>query len=341
MSRKLCLVYLIALFAVIVVAFADNISFASEEKGKLFAYVACEDRRIYVIDMDKNDLIFKTDEVREMGRPTAIDIDQIRGQLYVASERGYWQENYFPIISLNINSCPIKIIKEFPLIIDKPTGKFEGVSAVYEIVVSPDGNNLYILYAHPKYYGVSAIVDRNTGNLIGSIDFIIRKSSIFSPDGKEVAEIWPGGSKAVEKNGKQILREWSGGVAVFNIKQNKLISQKEIIKDKVKLTPPWYEIPYPLYVVNNHRNLRSINRNTGKTISEVDLEKITEGLNTSIKSPLIFDRGKKTVIPMSDKTGQGYTVLIDLEKMEMIRKIDVGKSPTNIVLSTIEPKCQK
>src|SRR4030042_1247049 len=199
MSRKLCLVYLIALFAVIVVAFADNISFASEEKGKLFAYVACEDRRIYVIDMDKNDLIFKTDEVREMGRPTAIDIDQIRGQLYVASERGYWQENYFPIISLNINSCPIKIIKEFPLIIDKPTGKFEGVSAVYAIVVSTDGNNLYILYAHPKYYGVSAIVDRNTGNLIGSIDFIIRKSSIFSPDGKEVAEIWPSGSKAVEK----------------------------------------------------------------------------------------------------------------------------------------------
>ena len=311
---------------------------SEEKKENIFAYVACEDKRIYKIDLAKNEVILRSDEIRELGNPTAIDIDKKRGRLYVASERGHWQTKYSPIVVLDLSTLPIKVLNQFDLIVDEPMGEFIGVSAVYDIVVSPDGDSLYIGYAHPKYSGATPVVDSKTGEIIRRLDFIINKGSIFSPDGKEVAAIWPSGSRSIEKDGRKELREWSGGVAVHDIEHNKMISRKEVKKDKIGLYPPWGKIETPYVYLKDYKLLTMYNRDSEKIVSQIDLQEITKGLGTSNRYPLVFDKGEKAIISMIGENWQGYAVVIDLGKKEVIGKIGVGKYPTNPVLSNLEPK---
>jgi YVTN family beta-propeller protein len=52
-----------------------------------------------------------------------------------------------------------------------------------------------------------------------------------------------------------------------------------------------------------------------------------------VKYPTIFSNGHKAIIPMIGKNYQGYVVIIDLKNKKITAKIEVGRSPTNIVLS--------
>lgn len=297
-----------------------NSAVGLEEKAeKLFAYVACEDRRIYVVDLVENNIVLRSDEIREAGLPTAIDIDQKRGRLYMASERGRWQEKYSPIIVLDVSTTPMQVVNQFNLVEEQRTGSFVRVSAVYEIYVSPDGEKLLLGYSHPKYNRKTTVVDSTTGQILYQLDFKIHLDEIvFSSDHTKIAKIW-------EK-----------GRAVYDLIENKRLSLKkgqEVFSDGIGLNPPWAKISSPLYTIENYKYLKGIDRNNGKSVLNIDLEAITGGLNTSIKHPLLYDKGSKTIIPMVGVDRQGYVIIIDLEKKQIISKIEVGKNPTNLVLN--------
>jgi len=301
--------------------------------GMRYAYVACEDRRIYKVDIDKGEIVSKSDEIKDMGRPTAIDMDKINGKLYVASERGHWQLRYSPIIVIDIKSQPMKMINKFDLIVEKSDNPYTNVSAVYEIVVSPDGKYLYAGYAHPKYSKGTTVIDTQTGMIIGHLDFVIDERSIFSTDGSQIANIWPGGSKFIKKNGQEIERRWDGGVAVYDINRNQMISKKGAKRDKIGLHPPWKKISYPLFVISNYKYLKAIDRDSGNILYEIKLGEVTGGSSTS-RRPLVIDNGSKVVFSILGQGWQGYIVVIDLVNKALIKKIPVGLGPTNVVLST-------
>ncbi len=322
-------------------------SYSDEIKNNLrFAYVACADKSVYIVDIMKNKLVHKTDEFAPLGTPTEIAIDQKHQKIYVANERGDWQYKYSAIVIFDITTLPINVLKEMDLIIDKPNGPFIGVSAVYGILVSSDGKTLYALYAHPSYQGTT-VIDSETGKIKGLLDFYINRGSVFSPDGKAIAEMWPSGSKIIEKDGDKKLMEWSGGVAVYDIEKNKMISRKEIQKDGIGLQPPWGKIEAPFIYLKDYKMLEMYNRETGKIISQIDIVDITGGLITADRYPFSFDNNKKIILSMTDnatktdKMRKGYVVVIDLVKKKIVSKIEVGPSPTNVVLSSFMPKQKK
>jgi DNA-binding beta-propeller fold protein YncE len=316
-----------------------GIALNTGEPKQLFAYVACEDKRIYKIDLLKNKLINRTEEIIEIGRPTTIDIDPKNKKLFVGSERGHWQKYYSPIVALEIGTSSMKVSSCFDLVVEKGIGDFIGVFAVYEIRVSPDGNELYVGYAHPKYSKGSTIVNSRTGKIIKGLNFHINKGSIFSSTGREVCNIWPGGSKEIALSpGKKKIKRWEGGIAVYDIVQNKRIILQRMPKafkkkSTISLNPPWEKIKTPLSIIEEWKILKQIDRDNGDLISVLDLKNMTKGLTTSVKYPTIFSNGHKAIIPMIGKNYQGYVVIIDLKNKKITAKIEVGRSPTNIVLS--------
>lgn len=309
-----------------------------------FAYVASEDRRIYVVDLLRNEVIFKSDEIEGIGKPTAIDVDQKRKRLYISSRRGQGQMTYSPIVVVDVRTSPIKAVDWFELNTDKevsaPDSKGE-VSAVYTLIVSPDRNNLYVGYSHPDYVGGTTVVDSETGKIKGSLHILIDKRFVFSPDGKQAAAIYPSGSEVIRlPDGTEKTRKWSGGLTVFDIEKNKEVLKKE----GVKLHPPWGKIEWPLMYIESGKVLKKIDRDTEKVLGSIDLEKSSGGLKTLAQYPQTFDRGRKVVLIMTDEEKVGYIVVVDVKNMRLLSKVKIGKvgvDPTDIALSNEIPQISK
>ncbi len=299
-----------------------NLVFSEEEKQTV--YVASSDRRIYVIDLKKNEVLLKTDVINEVGRPTSIDIDENRGRLYVASERDRGQINYSPVVVLDTNVLPMKMIDSYDLINKKTAGHSVKVSAVYEIYVRPGGRKLFLGYSHQRYGRGTTVIDSFTGEILSLLNFKIHLKEIdFSPDRTKISLIW------------------DKGRMVYDLVKNKQVSYvkgEEVFKDEIGLNSPWAKETLPLYTTVDYKYLKAISRSNGEVISEINLEKLT-GFGTAIKIPLIVEKGTKAIIPMFDmSSGYGYIVILDLEKKEVVSKIQVGPNPTNVVLSSIVPK---
>ncbi len=328
-------------FSLILLLISNSI-YATDSKGKerdgVFAYVVCEDKRLYIIDLSNNEVILRSGILSELGRPTSIAIGTKQKRLFIANELGSGQLKYSPIVVFDINTSQVRTMGQFDLIVDRRFGAFGGVSAVYEVVVSPDGKRLYLGYSHPNYARGTTVVNSETGEIVGMLDFIITANSIFSPDGKQVAEIWPGGNKSVENDGRMSLKKWSAGVAVYDIEQNKMISRKEVEKDKVGLFPPWNKIEGPLLYITNNKMLTAVDRDRGTPIYEIDLSNISQGLAVFTRYPLTIGNGEKAIVTMVSKDGKWYVAVVDLRKKEVVGNIRIGANPTNIVLSNFAPK---
>jgi len=300
------------------------------------------DRRIYIVDLRTLRVDKKSEPFMEIGRPTSVDYDKIRGRLYVASERGERQTIYYPLTVFEINADSIKLIDKYKLEEGEPLGEFETVWAIYEIKLSSDTNKLYLGYANPDYKGGSTIFDFSSNRIVGKLNFYIGENSILSPGGKKVCMIHPPGSRIIRKAGKEIIRTWAGYVVTYDIDKNQKIEKiesEDLIKSGRGFNPPWGKIKVPLVQIpfesdrTGWRRLKAYDRMTGEKTLEIDLKEISGGL-TPLRDYVLFLPGNKhkVVLPMAGKSGT-YLVIIDLEGKNIKAKIEIDAPTTNIILT--------
>jgi hypothetical protein len=330
---------------------------ASPDLEKMYAYIACIDHRLYIIDLASNSLYLKSEEIKEIGNPYNIALDSNKGKLFIANGRGrIWDTNMWsPILVLDIRHSPIKVIDKFDLIAEKTDFIFEDKSnslkgnpnfmekkekrEVYKIVLSPDGSRLYVGYGHPDYSKGETIIDSQTGKILGKTNFYMGWDPVFSPDGKQYAGIFPERKIVMNNEGKQEEKEWPARVTVYDIDQNKTVLYKELKGDRSGLYPPWKKTQGPLDVFYR-QYLERYDRDTGKIIAKLDLELLT-GLKTHAEQGVVYNNGKNAAIIGSSLIGKEiktFVVTIDLENEEVLGKVEIVPTMSRIVLSPIVPQ---
>jgi len=283
------------------------------------AYVVCDDGKIYVIDVEKEQLLAVSSVIPELtvGRATCIDIDRFKKILYVGCERRSGKRymaskyrRYYPIIAVDLKR--MEVIGKF--ILDA-----QNICPVYELKLSPDGKKIYAGYAHPKYRwsnpaygGGSVVVDVSTGSIIRTLSFSVHPYSIFSKDGRKIIEIR------------------TDRVIIYDVERNKRVSTwkaDELFKKGLGLNPPGRKLKGPLYIVENHEVLKKIDRLTGKVLSYLTLDG-----ETAMKYPVITSDGEKVLVSLIKRDFQGYVVIISSREDKIHAEIKVGRFPTNVVI---------
>lgn len=329
---------LVAAGCLLLVFFASDGFFGRNADGsrndRLLSYVAAADGKIYVLDLDSGSVIATSDVIEGLGKPTAIDIAPDSSLLYIASERGYRQNDYYPLVAVDLNSN-FRVIKRFRIdpssgpTLD-PTVLNTNVRAVYRVVVSNDGTKLYLVYAAPGYEPTT-VVDSDTGLILGQTSAVIDRSTVFSPDGTQVANIWPSGSRVSDANGEQTIRQWPGGVAVTDLFTGAVESQRELVANR-GLQPPWQEISEPfVYLRTPEQVLEVYDRETGQLGVSLNLPEVA-GLVPAQSDPVLLEAADAVALSMTDGEQQGFVVVIDLASRNVRSAIRVGPSPTNVVL---------
>jgi len=284
------------------------------------AYVVCGDGKIYVIDVEKGQLLTVSSVIPELaiGKPTCIDIDRSKKILYVGCERRLGKRymaskyrRYYPIIAVDLKR--MEVIKKFTL-------DAGNICPVYEIKLSPDGRRIYAGYAHPKYRwsnpaygGGSVVIDVSTGDIIGALSFRVHPYSIFSKDGRRVTEIR------------------ADRVTVYDVEKDERVltwEASELFKKGLGLNPLGRKLKGPLCIIENHKVLKKIDRLTGKVLSQLTLDG-----ETMMKYPVITANGEKALISVIKGDFQGYIVIVDLMDDKIYARIKVGRFPTNVVIN--------
>jgi hypothetical protein len=330
--------------------FTGSASSQPENTKANYAITVGMNRKIYIVDLNTFRVVKKSGPFMEIGRPTSVDYDKIRGRLYVASERGEWQTIYYPLTVFEIRANSIKLVDKYKLEEGDPLGEFETVWAIYETKLSPDGRKVFASYAHPKYHwsnpaygGGSVVIDASTGDIIGMLSLRIRQlNSIFSKDGKKVSMIHPPSSRIIMKDGKEMLKTWPGYVVTYDTEKNQRVERVEagyLIESSRGFNPPWANIEAPLVQIpfesdgTGWRRLKIYDRMTGEEISQINLKEISGGLTPSRDYVLFLPGSKdKVILPMAGKS-EGYLVMIDLKGKEVDAKIRID-SPTNNAIVT-------
>lgn len=247
----------------------------SASAGEDYAYTACRDRRIYVVDVARNKVVQRSDVFETMGAPTSIDIDKQNKILYVSSERGFQQEKYTPVLAIDISELPLKIIRSFELVVKPSETPFADIGAVYTIVVSPDGKKLYAGYAREEFEHGSAIVDAQTGKIIGHLNnFFVDKYTLFSPGGDKLANMWSHESKTAETKADKQEKRWSAFVVIYDLGQNKEVSRTSPIDGRIVLQPPWGKIEWPFVGWADSGVINLFDRNSGVLLSSIDRKSV-------------------------------------------------------------------
>ena len=324
----------LALVAGIAVGTAISNCGISTSAGEDYAYVACRDKRIYVVDVARNKVVQTSGVFETMGGPTSIDLDSQHKILYVASDRGFWQERYSPILAIDISEWPLKIVRSYELVVGPSEGPFADISAVYTIVVSPDGKKLYAGYAREGFADGSTIVDAQTGKIIGQLNNLyVDPNSLFSPGGDKLAHMWSHDTRTAEARARITQ---SAAVVIYDLVQNKEISRTYPVEGKIALQPPWGKIEWAFVGLADRGVINLFDRNSGALLSSIDVNKMT-GLHSASRYATLFDDGNKIILPMVSYENKGFVVAVDVVKGEVIQKTEVGEYPTNVIISGFLP----
>ena len=207
---------------------------------------------------------------------------------------------------------------------------------VYQIAVSPDGNELYVLHGGRSEGMLAAVWDADTGEVLRELEMYVDPTDIWSPDGRYVAGIWPNRERTREKNGEITTEETPAGVDVRDVRTGKRVSLTNLDGGK-GLHPPWGRVEGPLIHVHGKGRVLAHDRDTGEVISDFNVEQIT-GLNTwggvSWDEPPVLDDHQTIVLSMFgfgfERT---YVVVIDVLQQEEVTRTEVGMKCTNPVVA--------
>ena len=313
---------------------AGNPPVSSGRYNGAIAYMAAEDRSVYVIDLNEGRVLHKSAPIEQIGYPTAISLSAENDYLYIASEG--WRK---PRISKFAPVVALKIEDDFGFSLErsflKDDEKKESDPA-FTVVAARKGDLIFVGYlGNPES---TTVIDGMSGEVLARYDIPILDNYTFSPDGKKAASIWSSGSRTVtDNNGQEVILELPGGVAEYRLRDGKRISKREL-SDNRGLNAPWSDRSSPFYHIASGELLQVYNRQTGVLINTIDLHELTGLFLVGLYlKPMTINDYHTVVLPMSDQSGVGYALVIDAANSRVLRRIRVGNYPTNIAIARLEP----
>ncbi len=298
------------------------------DSGNTHFYVACDDKRIYTIDVNRGQVVAVSEPIPELGNPTGLDISRDGRTLYISSERGYYigstktdfQTDYFPIVIVDVSTMQVK--RKFHLEMGPPKGRWLDITAVYGLKVSPDGKTIFAGYAHPKYQGGDVAVDAETGAILRHLPGFYatrnQQNCTFSDDGRFATKI---------RSTKVDTYNLETGEKVVSIPAPDLFASGQ------GLNPSWRRLNGPLCIVDREKegeNWRKIfrvrDRTTGKILRE--LKDFDLGF-WSDANQIVFTSFHSSVFNI---------VRVDLQTGAYSSSpIAIGEFPTNVVSAAGQP----
>ena len=263
-SLMFFLFFIVAIFVPLVGAATPK----TDSANTLF-YVACRDKRIYTIDVNRGQVVAVSEPISELGNPSSLDISRDGRTLYISSEwphgKGKRQDDYFPIVVVDASTMQVKrkfLLEMRPF---NPKRLNNIPVSVYRLRVSPDGKTIFAMFPHPKYQGGNVAVDAETGAILRQLPgFFVdynQQNFIFSDDGQFATKIR---STRVEK---------------YNLETGEKIASipaPDLFASGQGLNPSWRRLNGPLCIVDREKegeNWRKIfrvrDRTTGKILREL------------------------------------------------------------------------
>ena len=344
------------------------------------AYVVCgdgnfHDNRVYRVDLLAGEVKGVSDPIDWLGNPQHLSFDPVHSRLYIASMRGK-AADYWPVTVVRVRDSQFEVVNRFTTAANDtlPRGAGETrrmksgetywsrqntkLNEAYETVVSPDGNELFVMHGGLAGTGkLTAVWDSATGKVLRLLPSGIRPSHLWSPNGNRVAAIRPSGERKREENGKVIAQSWPGRVSVIDVQTGERVTT--YLTDNKGLHPPWSKVEWPLIRVHGSGRLQAYDRDTGQVISEFNVEELT-GLTTHYggivwSQPQVLDDKQAIILNMrrheraADKGRSNclwptseewpniiehtYVVVIDTLRQVEISGTEVGTDCSNSVLA--------
>ncbi len=333
----------------------------SQTSLRPMALVICGDdrfqeNRVYRVDLLAGNLEAVSAPIDWLGNPAHIAYDPVHSLIYIASMRGS-ASDYWPVTAVQMGVDKFEVAKRFSTNSggDSPSKRNEHppnkVYEAYRVIVSPDGNELYV--AHGGLATSSFLIsvwDGETGEVLRHLSTPIESDYLWSADGYLVAEIWPSGKREISANENGVTKEWKGGTSVRSTQTGKQITIKHL-KDNQGMHPPWGRINEPfIYFPSRELGVvRVYDRDTGEIISEFDIQELT-GLQLQ-SSPMgdrsaVLKGGRLLAVAMRTDQSQrlwdgneagsdypSYIVLIDMLEQREITRTQVGLRCSNAVVA--------
>jgi hypothetical protein len=333
MNKKAATILSLAALAVVAIWLILSRRQEIEADGTL-AYVASADKKVYALDLRRGLVVRASAPLDEMGRPTSIAYVAAEPMLLVASERGRGENDYSPLVAIRpgpdlVLARTYTVGAGGELRRDAPNTSRH---AIYTVVAAQDGRTLYLGLAEPNGQ-LTTLFDTATGAITGRSSVHIGAGSYISPDGTQVADIWPSGSRTVDAGGQPAVQEWPGGVVVRDIATGNVVSRTDL-RDNQGLHPPWSVVAGPyLYIKPGTTELRVYDRVTGNVDAMIELRALTNMTPTQ-PVPMAVPDSTLAALSMVDADGRGFVTVIDLASRQVKSSIPVGPSPTNVVLAS-------
>ena len=303
-------------------------------------YVACEDKRVYAVDLASGTVVSISNPIEELGRPTSLVFVEDTSRLYIGSQWNRLREDYYPLVTVDVGDG-FDVVGRYTLdperdAIDPSTPK--DADPVFQIVASETSDHLYLMYASPDYGGgVATIFDMVAGRIVSKTGRPVGPNTAISADGSQAADIWPESSRTID--GETTV--FPGGVAVWDLMTGEITFQIEL-EDNRGLQPPWEKLSSPLLSrVGGTDTFNLYDRDSGQVISTMDLRELTGmGFGADSGVPVLIEGSTRVVVPRGMELPdegrplfwkrRGFLVVLDYASGEVLKTIEVGPLPTTV-----------
>lgn len=331
-SERLDMLNTLKTFTFAILISCSFVSDVHAEVAEQTGYVIDANHRITVLDINNGKVLRISPVIAELGGISSIDLDRLNQRLFIASDRGIRGKPFVPLVVVDLQGNEFNTLQKSQIEqnVDSSRGSKEFQNAVYSVDIPPNSNAVFVGDAANPQLPLITILDHTTLEVIGRANIPVRRHTSFSADGTLSDEIWPAHKKQLADGSETIL---PGGVAVFNIFKGKVISKKSLINNQ-GLQPPWAKLNSPFIYLNmQNRHLVSYHRDTGKVLSDIDLQALTGCIPNQTYATTLANPNQ-VAISMSCPQKIGTVVVIDAINKSLIHKIEVGPNPTNIVVSS-------
>ncbi len=368
MKKKRCMIFCIAAVCLGAIAFWRILIRDAPIASIPVGYILCGDddlqaRKVYRVDLLKGVVASVSDPIDWMGSPAQLSIDPNRLRLYVSSFRGT-ANDYYPMTVVSFEGGAFETVTRFttnPEDVEPrdSTQLNTKPSEVYMTVVSPDGNELYVMHGGMPEGKLRAVWNADTGEVLRDLESYIRPKDVWSPDGRLAAGVWPTQERNIKNNGVPTIEKVRAGVDVRDVQTGKRISLT-YLEDGKGLHPPWGRLEGPLIRVGaNSGEVRAYDRDTGDIISEFNIKELTGlrmGESGTWVEPDVLD-DKQTIVldmvcysPVDEKVKlncdfstwddwripklkRSYVVVVDVLQQNEASRTEVGMHCTNPVVA--------
>jgi len=335
------------------------------------AYVLCGDDlldeiRAYRVDLLAGETTSVSEPIEWLGNPHQIAYDPVRSRLYVASMNKNWAPPMWPVTALRVRGGEFEVAARFPT--NRDSNLLEKARAgeapeaespgVYRLVVSPDGNELYVGYVG-LYEETGANLqawDADTGEILRLLPpstlIGIGSHYAWSPNGDYAAEIWPSYDREVMyEEGEVVSEVRENGVHVISIRTEEIFA----LEDNEGLHPPWGRIEEPLIYLlpRNYEDgeVGVYDRDTDEVLSKLGIRQLTgltlAGTRAGPPAIAVLEGGRLIAVSAVKRTEaeasypprslgfrrEGYVVLIDVMGRREVSRTRVGARCSNAVVA--------